>query len=60
MEKSALADHVWRMGHTTLLDKTEIFHRADQRSLIVIRESLELMLAQNTLNKEDGVACLPL
>lgn len=55
MDKSALADHGWKTGHSILFDRTELLCRSDQWGPRVTQESLELLLTQRALNKDDGI-----
>lgn len=54
VDKLVLVDHGWKMGYSILFDQMEILYKSDQWGPKVTRESVELLLAQNALNKEDG------
>lgn len=54
VDKSALADHGWKIGHAILFGQTEILHKSDHWGSRVTRETLGLLLPPNSLTKEVG------
>lgn len=51
-EKSVLASHEWAMGHSILLKETKKQFQFASWGLWVVRESLEIYLAEEVLNQE--------
>lgn len=47
-------EHGWAIGHTIRFDKIEILYKSEQWGPRTTRESLELLLVDNALNREEG------
>lgn len=53
-QKSALAEHSWKTGHQLCLEEPKVIVKIDHYGKRKIRESLEIEMNLNNLNRDDG------